>query len=189
MNKFLYCNSNSSYDNRGFSLAELLVTVVIIGIASSISIVSYLNIIRGQAEKSASIAVTDWIDNIRKRAMQQNAPCVIQVSSSGLQLTAATGTNCGSFASLDLQALSTAGPQANFCFVAGNPLSTSVSCDSGTSSIAQTITFSPRGTTAQQGIFAFASNPSPGRYCTILLQPLGILRSGRLSSGICNTNL
>lgn len=182
MNQF---RSKSSIS--GFSLAELLVSIVIIAILASISLGTYISTVKRQANRSASLNTAEWLDNIRKRAIQQNQPCTVSISTSLNTLFPSTSNLCGSFPTLDISESSTGGSKPRFCYFSANPLITSSSCSQSSTSSTNDIVLSPRGTTTNQALFEFyILNDSPTS-CAILLSPLGIIRSGTIKNGSCNT--
>lgn len=172
---------------NAFTLVELVVTISILSILASISIASYFNIINNQAMRSGSIATAEWLDNIRKRALQTNKPCEVSISANGKIMSPGSNNQCGDFAVLSLEDVSTYGPKPSFCYAPTEPLTSTITCGPSTATSEQSITFSPRGTTLQSGIFAFKTDSLSARYCTIVY-PLALIRNGRLDAGICNTN-
>lgn len=137
--------------------------------------------------RSGSIATTEWLDNIRKRALQTNKACEVSISANGKNMSPGSDNQCGNFPVYSLEDVSTYGPKPSFCYAPTDPLTSTITCSPSTATSAQLITFSPRGTTLQSGIFAFKTDSLSARYCTIIY-PLALIRNGRLDAGICNTN-
>ena len=171
----------------GFSLAELLVSIAIIGVLASLSLGTYISTVKRQANRSASLTIAEWLDNIRKRAMQQNQPCTVTISTSSNTLLPSTSNQCGSFPTLDISESSTAGFKPRFCYFSADPLITASSCSQNSTSSSNDIIFSPRGTTINNAIFEFYVSTDSPTSCSILLSPLGIIRTGTIKNGFCNT--
>ena len=66
-----------STSNRGYSLAEMLVVIAIIGIMSMVSVPMFMNFVRSNKVKSAMRQFTNDLRASRQRAITQNHPTMI----------------------------------------------------------------------------------------------------------------
>lgn len=171
--------------HMGFTLVEGLVTISIISIMSAVAITSYQSALKSQRLASAAINTAQWLDNIRKRAMQQNSRCAIRVDISTKVLEEGTSNTCGSFGSFSVTDSSADGRYISLCYRLINPLQSNLDCTSSTPSSTQEIIFSPRGTTQSDYTFEFFIGNSSSKACAVILSPLGIIRNGRVEQNIC----
>ena len=75
-----------SLNCEGFSLLELMVVVAIIGILSSLSVVTFSNQFKKEGLKEASRDATSWLKDLQAKAIQQNRICEIVIDkTSGTQ--------------------------------------------------------------------------------------------------------
>ena len=175
------------FSEAGLTLAELLITVFILAVITLIGISSYNSRVRYQVLQSASTSTADWLDNVRKRAMQQNNTCAVSISASTNTLSAGTtGNLCGSFAPLNLNELQRGSATISFCYLNADPLTANINCNNQSLSSSVQLFFSPRGSVTTGYVFTFfnSSGGSPIT-CTILLPPAGLIRSGLVSNNSC----
>ncbi len=154
-------------------------------IAASVAITSYQSALRSQKLSAAAINTAQWLDSIRKRSIQQNSRCEIRVDASNKVLSEGTSNTCGSFGTFSVADSSTDGRDISFCYRLINPLQSNFDCTSSTLSSAQDIIFSPRGTTETDYAFEFFIGNNSSKACTVVLSPVGIIRSGRVEQNIC----
>ena len=159
-------------NNRGFSLLELLVAVSIIGIISSIALPSFLRQWEDTRLNAANKALSSWLDNQRRKAIQHSAPCDITINANQASATSQCGFESTTGSSLDLPSE----------IEQGDGLAISIS--QGDSSWS----FSPRGTTTTSTELRLSLDGSEdlGR-CLSLSAPLGLIRTARLTTeGACD---
>lgn len=181
------CRSTITNTQLGLTLVESLVTILIVGIISAVSIVNYLSVVRNQRLSAAAINTAQWLDSIRKRSMQQNQRCSISVNVDNRIMSPGTLNKCGSFASFLFADTSTDTRDLRLCFRVINPLdpNTTLGCSQSTTNISSEITFSPRGTIGSNFAIEFYSTGEAAKACTIILSPTGIIRSGHIQNGYC----
>jgi len=76
----------------GFTLVELLITIMILGILASLAVPSFREFIAGQRIKTASFDMMAMLTLTRSEAIKRNAPVTISKSSTHFTVTAADGT-------------------------------------------------------------------------------------------------
>jgi prepilin-type N-terminal cleavage/methylation domain-containing protein len=177
--------------NQGLTLVETLVTIMILALLTSLLLSSYQQFSRFQARQSASAATAEWLSEIRKRAMQQNKACRIEVSPNKNTLEADSDSACGNFPALDLSTFSTGSSAIGFCYRNHDPTQvnpTTAACNRQTTSSGATLTFSPRGTSRLNAVFEFFTGTEQAQTCTLVIQPNGLIRYGTIQSGSCKAN-
>ena len=158
--------------DNGFSLLELLLAVSILGIISGITLPSFLRQWEDTRLNAANKALSSWLDDQRRKAIQNSSPCDISINTSQASATA----------------------QCDFEGATGSSLVLPSTIDQGeglTLSINQgdsSWSFSPRGTTTTTTELRIGLDGSQdlGR-CLSLSAPLGLIRTARLTTGgICD---
>jgi len=173
----------------GFTLVELLIGVVIVGILSGLGSVTFQESWEKEQLKVASRAVVEWLEDTRMKAIQQSQTCVISINDASAQLEASTlenGNNCIDLADLDLRSTVQNLNQLKIC--SQSDINTNLSCVSSTAAVVTDIVFTPRGTVALGGLLKLHAGGSIANRCIAITQPLGLIRQGIESNGICNYN-
>ena len=178
----------------GFTLTELLIVVVIVGILAGISLSTLSSNRRDERLKAALRETTVWLDAVRSLAIRQDMACQIQINNSLKRLRihpTQTSDPCQSAALADhlIQPQLRSGDTFDLCSkqltAAQDPTQTSITCDSSDASTSQT-TFTPRGTITDTVLIkASLHNADQGR-CIAVVAPLGLIRSGRITNGTCD---
>ena len=164
--------TKKTLQNKGFALTELLVVVSIIGIISSITLPSFFRQWEDTRLNAANKVLSSWLDDQRRKAIQNSAPCDITINTSKASATSQCVFESTTGSSLDLPAE----------IEQGDGLAISIS--QGDSSWS----FSPRGTTTSSTELRLSLDGSQdlGR-CLSLSAPLGLIRTARLTTeGICD---
>jgi len=68
------CHFSPKNQSDGFSLAELLAIVVIMGVLSSIAIVGYGNVVRRERLNNVALSVAGWIEQVRNQSANEVYP-------------------------------------------------------------------------------------------------------------------
>ena len=74
-------------NSSGFTLLELIITCILVGILSSISIVNFSLTMNKERLKSSARSIENWINLQRALAMQNGLTCEIQINENTTQLT------------------------------------------------------------------------------------------------------
>jgi type II secretory pathway pseudopilin PulG len=168
--------------DRGFTLVEQLVIVLILGVLAAIPAFSAITSLRSQRLKAGSEGIVTWLDELRRRAIQQSQTCTVEVAASSGLLRAAAGNQCGAFPPFDLA--EAAGAPVLLCADALGPTATAPACTASRGSL--TIVLTPRGTSPGDALLQLAiAGHTPNR-CVQLIAPLGLLRPGRIQNGRCD---
>ena len=186
--------SHHHRSTTGFTLVELLTTVVILGILAGISFVAYTRNWRDERVKAASRETAAWLDDVRRVAIQRATPCRIRVDRELRQLSLDpnplnTTQFCAAnlYGSLNLPAQVQNSSELVLCSTdisQSDPATTSLACN-GAQSGSSTLVITPRGT-ATSGLLIKFHMPQAGTdRCVAVMAPLGQIRSGKATSTGC----
>ncbi len=161
--------------------------IVILGVLSTLVIGYQLRLRNEQRLNAGSKALTGWLDEVRRRSIQQSTPCTVTVTAASGTLAAATGNACGAFPAFSL---ADAVPTANdlqLCVALDDPLAATGACPGGAATA--DLVFTPRGTTTTAALLQLhIPNHAPNR-CMAVVAPLGLLRVGSVdAAGVCDWN-
>lgn len=179
----------------GFSLAELLVTVAILGILAGLSTVSLARNWQQERVKAASRETTMWLDQVRRVAIQKATPCRIRIDHASASLSLDPDPDlptrfCASdtFAPLQLRTVVPNSSALLLCsqdLPSGNSVIDQLSCTSETSG-GSSLVFTPRGTSTNAVLIqVHLPNAGPDR-CMVVMAPMGQIRSGKTTSSSCD---
>ncbi|QPN58968.1 GspH/FimT family pseudopilin [Synechococcus sp. CBW1002] len=163
---------------NAFTLVELMITVVIIGIVSGITISIIGNELRREKVNTVVQEFVGWLEAIRGASLARTSTIT---TSGGCQVTISSpSANQGSGSTVATVSPAECSPSPNFIL-------TDVAAGSSTFSWAtanQTITFTPRGSIAETSDITFKivqSGTAPLR-CVRVSAGLGLIRIGRNDS-------
>lgn len=77
---------------RGFTLVELMIVIVVLGIVSMLGVPSFTRVMANNAVKGAANEAYADLQYARSESVQRNATVTVTFSTSGYQITAAGGT-------------------------------------------------------------------------------------------------
>lgn len=162
--------SRARQPGTGFSLPELMVIVAIAGILAGLAIPNFTRNWQDERLNSASKQTIAWLDDLRRKAIQQSSPCSVEISGNPALLTGSCQNLPDQTSTLDLRAEIANMDQLTFNLTSNSP---------------STWIFTPRGTTTTDAELRMTLEGSGLGRCIRLLGPLGLLRSGKLRSGTC----
>jgi prepilin-type N-terminal cleavage/methylation domain-containing protein len=156
--------------SSGFSLVELLMALVVVGIASSFALTTYVNQRRDSQLRQAALELAGYLDRAKASARGAGNACQLSITTT-TAVIAPSGTP-GSCASQ---------PSVNLNHEAGA---------SGITASGDTLfTFTPRGFVSAQTITYLSIPNSPIQACVRVSSPVGLIRKGfrpATSTGACN---
>ena len=176
-------------ESSGFTLIELMITVIVLGILSGIAIPSFQRSWQQERLKAATRKAATWLEDIRLRAVQQSQTCVIQIIDNSATLQPDPSSNsCIDVGPLNLHETVDNAQQLVVCSQSALTPSTT-SCTSSHSQTTPTkIAITPRGTISQGGLIKlYFSETIPNR-CIAVTQPLGMIRQGIERTSGCDYN-
>jgi prepilin-type N-terminal cleavage/methylation domain-containing protein len=144
----------SKYGDRGYTLSELMITLVIVGVIAAIASPSFMGLLSRYRLEEALQQLLGAINETQRLAMVQGKSCRINVNPSTNNITA----NAGCLLS-DRQINSAIRIRSNF---------------PGTTNI----TFSYRGSTTRMGTIVLSSDYTDTQKCFVIALGTGIKRTG-----------
>ncbi len=145
--------------NRGFTLLEILIALVIAGILSAVSLPSLLGLINGNEVKQAQDQVVSALRDAQKQAMRRSKKCEITINtgSNPVTITPKTTSDQG-------------------CLSSGSQtLSKGITVVSNNGN---DFTYSFKGHTTNAKTLTISSNGTNQVRCIVVSMHLGIMRSG-----------
>ena len=178
-------NHKRTYIQQGFSLVEVVVAIVIVGILGSVSLVNLSRTVNSEKLKSTARSLENWINEQRNIAMQSGHSCSIIINPSTTEITsqrafASSPTGCTSTSqtplSFDFEDLY--GTDLNKLTVSVTPPPSVASANSG-------VTFSYRGFSqnlnlaSNDHLLIRLSTPEITKErCIKVVSPIGLIRDG-----------
>lgn len=154
----------------GFTMPELMVVIIIVGILSGIAIPTYLRNWEDERLNSAAKYTLSWLDDLRRSAIQNSTVCRASIDTSATSLSGICDDKPTAQRVLDIQQQIPNASGLTLSLIGTTPA---------------TWVFTPRGTTTTDGELRLALTSSDHGRCITLMKPLGLLRSGKLRSGLC----
>ena len=155
---------------NGFTMVELMVVIVIVGILSGLAIPTYMRNWQDERLNSATKRTIAWLDDLRRSAIQNSTVCRATIDTTNTSLTGVCDNKSTEQKVLDLQQEIPNSSGLSFSLMGSTP---------------PTWIFTPRGTTTTEGDLHISLAGSDLGRCLTLMRPLGLLRSGKLRSGLC----
>ena len=180
----------------GFSLVELIITMVLIGILAGVGGPLFLRSLQQERLKVATRVVASWLEDVRLRAIQQSQTCAIEIINSNAIFQPnpdkdeeGKDISCVNIIPLDISSTVDNANKIVVCSHDSNAELSETTCpNEANEEIITDIVFTSRGTASQGGLIKIHfSNAIPNR-CIAVTQPLGMVRQGIENSTGCNFN-
>lgn len=180
----------------GFSLVELIITMVLIGLLTGVGGPLFLRSLQQERLKVATREVASWLEDVRLRAIQQSQTCAIEIINSNAIFQTnpdkdeeGKDISCVNIIPLDLSSTVDNANKIVVCSYDSNAVLSKTTCPNEANEETITdIVFTSRGTASQGGLIKIHfSNAIPNR-CIAVTQPLGMVRQGIENSTGCNFN-
>lgn len=164
-----------------FTLQELMITITIVGILSSIAIPSGINMLRREELRKAILEAVGFLQSARQTAMTQSLRCGVEIDNKGLMSvqevdengTVITPNECINTSTFPSGTLDLRG------YTGDNSITTTITPSD------EDIIFSMHGTAlfaSDIEIKTSSSNVSNYTRCILITAPLGFIKTGSASS-------
>ena len=151
-----YSYNSYKVNNSGFSLIEMLVTALIIGILGAIATPNLLGLFSHNRVKESIAAINGAIKETQRQAIRQGKQCRINID---------TATNTISGNPTD-------------CLLQQRDINDSIDIRTNLSGTPPNILFSAKGTTTKSGTIVVSSDTTDTQKCFVISLGLGITRTG-----------
>lgn len=179
----------------GYSLAELLIIVTLVGVFSGMSIVTFGKNWHDERVKAATRETAGWLEETRKIALQTSTPCRVTVDRATATLTidpdagdSYTYCNEDRLQPLSLRSIVQNAGDLQICTAAitmSDPASYALPC-TGEQSGSTSLRFTPRGTTIDGILIKLHLDQANTDRCIAVMSPMGQIRSGRATTSGCD---
>lgn len=175
--------------NQGFTLPEVLIIVVIVGILAAVAVPSFLGSLNNAKVKKALSATEGALKEAQREAIKESKSCVVYVfdgSNAALMSSEDLNENGSLDAGEDLNGNGSL--DANSCLVTGSRKIENVILTRP--STISTITFDFKGRTNlanNAGTIVFSTSDTSQKRCLVISQGLGIIRTGSYINDSCST--
>ena len=185
----------SNAAQAGYSLAELLTIVTLVGVFSGMSIVTFGKNWHDERVKSATRETAGWLEEARKIALQTSTPCRVTVDRATATLTidpdagdSYTYCNEDRLQPLSLRSIVQNAGDLQICTAAitmSDPASYALPC-TGEQSGSTSLRFTPRGTAIDGILIKLHLDQANTDRCIAVMSPMGQIRSGRATTSGCD---
>jgi len=164
----------STISEQGFSLVELIVVVMLIGLISGIALPSLLSRWDDQRLNAASKISLAWLDDLRRKAIQYSTACRATWNVAETKISGQCDNEPNTIMVLNLKSEINNSEKLRLSLEPNSP---------------STWIFTPRGTSTTNGQvnFSLLGDPHDQARCLRLSAPLGLIRAARQTpTGECD---
>jgi prepilin-type N-terminal cleavage/methylation domain-containing protein len=153
--------------NQGFTLIEVLITIMVTGILAAIAAPSFLSWLNSKRIDDVAAQLEGAIKEAQKEAIKQSKPCTVNLGTTVSAVVTGTSNSCLTTGSRDLSKLGVK-------ILSNNNSGIALSYSGG-----DTIDFSFKGTTTTDKVIVVRQADNSGKpRCLIITSGLGLSRSG-----------
>ncbi|MGF1589462.1 MAG: Tfp pilus assembly protein FimT/FimU [Pleurocapsa sp.] len=145
----------SKYGDRGYSLSELMITLIIVGVIAAIASPSLLGLLSRYRLEGALQQLLGAINETQRLAMLRGKSCRINVHPNTNKITANAG-----------------------CLLSDRQINSEINIRSNFPGTTPNITFSYKGSTTRMGTIVLSSNYTDSQKCFVIALGTGIKRVG-----------
>lgn len=179
---------------HGFTLLELVVVFLLIGLFSGISLVNWSRTSAEERIKAATRESASWLDEVRRVAIQKGKACNIMIDNSTSNLSLSNDDNedqlceVTDFRALSLKSSAAKSDDLIICsanLLGADPATFNLPCTNIQTTTTK-LTFTPRGTSSTGLLLKLHLPQSNADRCIAVMAPLGQIRSGKATSTGCD---
>ena len=195
MKIFQLSKINSHHDSSGLTLTELVIVALLVGVISSLALVSFGRNVEEERLKAASKATVEYLKTTLIFARQSRQSCTVSINHTTSSLSITNPNDCAGRPSITL---TNAIEGLNTLTICGssNSSKSSMTCNAnnngsdtnegGGQSNQTLITFTPRGSVSEGGLVKLHSAKAKRTRCVAVTSPIGLIREGREQSSSCD---
>ena len=195
MKIFQVSKTNSHQNSAGLTLTELVIVALLVGVISSLALVSFGRNVEEERLKAASKATVEYLKTTLIFARQSRQSCTVSINHTTTTLSITNPNDCAGRPSITL---TDAVEGLNTLTICGssNSSKSSMTCNANTNgsdtnegggqSNQTLITFTPRGSVSEGGLVKLHSAKAKRTRCVAVTSPIGLIREGREQSSSCD---
>ena len=179
----------------GFTIIELILVIILVGILSTIAIISFNRQIKSAHLKQAAQEFVNFAKFVKSTSLSSSSPCILVVNHEEAQLTISNPVECTKDETLNILDDSKNLQDLVVCGT-NNTSRFDMNCDlrnngsdvdiNGITKMSTIIEFTPKGSVSKGALVKIYSPDLKHGYCIIITSPVGLIRKTRIDENTCD---